>query len=182
MEMLMVLFAAGSILLGGISLIALLGVYSQLSRFDSNLALLVILQGMVGLAAWAAMLARVFQAAMHHEPGKKRSIGAFFDIRSAEAAPPIHISQPASSMDAGPERELYRGGLVVLTNRNVWVKSDAYPLNRIASLQIENTGTSWCIVLRTLDNAERKLGFSVNETEVCALCKMIQDACQATVR
>jgi hypothetical protein len=65
--------------------------------------------------------------------------------------------------DVPPERELWRGGLVILTTTQVRVKSDAYPLRSIASLEVISTGSSWCVELRTTDGAMRRLGFSPAE-------------------
>jgi TM2 domain-containing membrane protein YozV len=77
-----------------------------------------------------------------------------------------------------PEIELYRRGIVVVTNRQVRVKSDSYPLNTITSLDVEHTGSGWCVVVRTIYGYERKLGFSMSEMEVRQLCQLIQNARQ----
>jgi hypothetical protein len=74
-----------------------------------------------------------------------------------------------------PEQELWREGIVVLTTREVRVKSDTFALDSIDTLQLIDTGTSWCVELRTIRGQMRRFGYGT-KTSAEETLKRISDA------
>jgi hypothetical protein len=77
------------------------------------------------------------------------------------------------------EQEIWRDGILVLTTREVRVKSDVFRLDAIHSLQIAFTWTSWCVQLRTNTGQTRRFGYSSTESDAAQILTRIHDASEA---